>query len=276
MSWLRVDDSFGDHPKVIALGDHLSPLMEQAAVGLWTAVGCWCSKHERAHFTEPALIRISPRLDKRTVRKLADALVTVGLWDATENGFAVHDFDAYRARIKRGSSMDRARVVHGSRMDPACHAQESPESQPSSDPLPTRPVPTRPVLTEEADSPPPSSGPSPSEIIAELAARYPSPKLLEEAREGCALTRRSGKMADSVWARTMTQLKASPVDAVEAALRDFVERHADGDKDERYLLGIVRGKAKRGSKPRGIARAATSEEFRGDDPAEFWGEVANG
>lgn len=82
----------------------------------------------------------------------------------------------------------------------------------------------------------PDAGPS----LGDLESRYPT-DLVTETRAACALSRRSGKLADSVWLRTLRAMAPHPTDAVERAMRTFVDRHADGEKDERYLLGIVRG-----------------------------------
>lgn len=95
------------------------------------------------------------------------------------------------------------------------------------------------------------------------------------------MTRRNGKLADAVWARTLRQLEAYPLEAVVAALETFVARYADGTKDERYLVGIARGNAKGASavtrlSSRGPVRPAREEDFRDDDPNEVWGEVIHG
>ncbi len=69
--------------------------------------------------------------------------------------------------------------------------------------------------------------------------------LLDAARQACASTRTTGRMADSVWQGTLAKLAQYPVHAVRDGLTVYVDKGycADG-KDEKYLVGIVRGKAK--------------------------------
>lgn len=96
--------------------------------------------------------------------------------------------------------------------------------------------------------------------IAELERRYAIP--LAEVRTGCALRRRSGRMADTVWLSVLESLSRHPVAAVEAACRIYLDGHADGDKDERYLLGIVRREARRPpAGADGVRRMLTGRAF---------------
>lgn len=97
--------------------------------------------------------------------------------------------------------------------------------------------------------------------IAELEVRYRS-DLVVEARKSCALSRKYGKMTDSVWLKILEQLSKHPKEAVEEGIRIYIEEHADGEKREEYLLGIVRRLARK--KPE-------SRKTRSSDPldAEF-------
>lgn len=93
---------------------------------------------------------------------------------------------------------------------------------------------------EQTDS---AAGEPPRRSVPELEARYPA-ELVTEARTACALARKNGRMADGVWVTTLERLEALPVDAVVRAMRVFVEKHADGDKKEEYLIGIARREAR--------------------------------
>ncbi|MFQ5744265.1 MAG: hypothetical protein ACE5HV_11835 [Acidobacteriota bacterium] len=77
-------------------------------------------------------------------------------------------------------------------------------------------------------------------------ALAPLTELLGRAREACASTRVKGRMADSVWAAFLSKAAQAPPEAVEAGVEIFLDReyHLEG-KDERYLLGVIRGKTKR-------------------------------
>lgn len=80
--------------------------------------------------------------------------------------------------------------------------------------------------------------------IAELSKPYP-PDLLAEVHEGCRLSRQSGKMAAAKWADTLDRLAQYPRAVVIDAMRVFADRYGAGTRDERYLLGIVRGESDR-------------------------------
>lgn len=78
------------------------------------------------------------------------------------------------------------------------------------------------------------------------AALAPLDSLLDRARLACAATRKTGVMADSVWEGTLAKLASYPADAVRAAIRTYLDREYHLEKppkDERYLVGIARGKA---------------------------------
>jgi hypothetical protein len=80
MPWFRVDDGFHSHPKVLAT----SP----AALGLWVVAGSWSS----AHLTDGVVPDdVLPRLVPDAV-KLAEELVTTGLWKRRRGAYKFHDF----------------------------------------------------------------------------------------------------------------------------------------------------------------------------------------
>lgn len=89
--------------------------------------------------------------------------------------------------------------------------------------------------------------------IEDLSKPYP-PELLRDVYDGCRLSRRAGKMADGRWADTLDRLAQYPAHAVIAAMQTFVDRYGAGDKDERYLLGIVRGEVAQQQKLVSIGR----------------------
>ena len=93
-------------------------------------------------------------------------------------------------------------------------------------------------------------------------------KLCVAAREACALSRRTGKLADTVWLRTLRAISAHPAPIANEAMRLYAERYGDGEKDERYMIGIARGLAKgRGPRRGGGGMMPESTEF-GPSPDE--------
>lgn len=84
MTWFRVDDSFSDHAKVVALQESKH---WKGAIALWTLAGSWTSKHERDGFVPSVMVRkfgASPAE--------AEALVDVGLWVVADEGYRFHDW----------------------------------------------------------------------------------------------------------------------------------------------------------------------------------------
>ena len=83
MPWGRLDDSLYDHPKVEALPDDV----RLAGVGLWARAISWCNRYlTDGRIPRSRIAKLDATLD------LADALVAVGLFDVTSDGYAVHDF----------------------------------------------------------------------------------------------------------------------------------------------------------------------------------------
>lgn len=82
MAWVRLDDKFTSHPKVLALSDrefrvHLSSL-------------CYAAEYK----TDGAIPEAAWRLLGVT-RKIADRLVAVGVWDMDAGTYVIHDFRVY-------------------------------------------------------------------------------------------------------------------------------------------------------------------------------------
>lgn len=101
--WVKLDDQFPDHPKVIAAGGD--------AAWLYVAGLCYC----QAKLTDGRIpAAVVPRLtDRRQPMKLAERLVEVELWEADEDAFWVHDYHDHNAaaeEIKARREANRNRV----------------------------------------------------------------------------------------------------------------------------------------------------------------------
>lgn len=81
MTWFKVDDGFYDHPKVSELSN--------AAIGLWTKAGSFCSKH----LTDGVISAQQVRMLKGTPAQVR-ALIDAGLWGetTTELGAKAYSF----------------------------------------------------------------------------------------------------------------------------------------------------------------------------------------
>jgi hypothetical protein len=104
MPWIRLDDQFPDHPKVIAAG----PM----AAWLYVCGIGYCNR-----------LLTDGLIPKGQVRKLADVdeamalaarLVEVGLWEEVESGYRIHDFLDYQpsAEQVKAERADNAKRQH--------------------------------------------------------------------------------------------------------------------------------------------------------------------
>ena len=105
MAWGRIDDTLYDHPKLDALGRDRLP-----CVGLWCLALSWTNRYLTDGFIPSG--RVS-RLGGN--RKLAEALVGVGLWEKVDDGFYIHDFlhfneSAEEVRRDREAARERMRL----------------------------------------------------------------------------------------------------------------------------------------------------------------------
>lgn len=122
MTWLRLDDSFPDHPKVIGLSDK--------AFRLHISALCYCTKHlTNGSFSKQIANKLAIQNAQRTIQ----ILLNLGLWIRTETGYEIHDFlkhqtskeqaeqeketNRLRAAKARKAKAERARhgVTHGER-----------------------------------------------------------------------------------------------------------------------------------------------------------------
>jgi hypothetical protein len=263
MSWFRVDDGLSDHPKTIAL---LASEHGKGGLALWTLAGSWCSK-QLTDGQVPATVvaRLGGTVEE------AEALVTAGFWRRTKTGYAFHGWDERnpsRAEVegKREAAKERVAKYREKRAGNALQTRDGNALHAHSGnagvtPPPTRPDPARPDPLKEEGAEAPDLG----ERLRELSGRYPA-DLLDEARAACALSRKSGRMAESVWLTTLERLATLPTHAVVEAMRVFVERHADGDKGEAYLVAVAKGKAKRpNGRSNGRLPAGTGEGWSDAD-----------
>ncbi len=238
MPYFAVDDGLYDHPKFDGITD--------ASLALWTRAGSWCMRYLTDGFVPSDRVR---KLGYDTPQ--SDELVRRGIWHGVQGGFRFHewlkhqdskaDIEKHRDRWREEKRSKRRLKTHGKQ------EMSGSDSDAESGVDSTCPNPTQPNPTNSYDSSTKSLPLDQRKEIAALEQRYQR-SVIADARAACALSRRGGKISDSVWLTTLKALAVSPADVVERSVRTFVERHADGSKDERYLLGIVRGEL-RPSKP---------------------------
>lgn len=100
MTWIRVDDHFADHPKVMALGAE-----RLAGLGLWHVAASYCARYLTDGFVPAA--HVQAHAPKRLIRKL----VNVGLFDEVDGGYRLHDWLKYnpsRDQVEQAIAKKRA------------------------------------------------------------------------------------------------------------------------------------------------------------------------
>jgi len=101
----RIDDDYYDHPKILAAGP--------AAERLWVRGIAYCNRYLTDGLLADSAVR---RLaDDDDAARLAERLVSVGLWERVPGGYRVHDFLDYQpsaeaVKRERQRNADRART----------------------------------------------------------------------------------------------------------------------------------------------------------------------
>lgn len=103
MTWVRLDDGFATHPKILGLSDaSLRVLLESY---------CYAAQHMTDGLLAPA---VASRLGTRKART---ELVSAGLWDETPEGVVIHDYLTYnpsRAEVEeRRDYLHQVRAAAG-------------------------------------------------------------------------------------------------------------------------------------------------------------------
>lgn len=105
MPWVRLDDQFTEHPKVVAAG----PL----AGWLYVCGLTYCARQLTDGFIPRAQLR--RLLPTGGVDRLAARLVTVGLWEPADDGYRVHDFLNYNASREQTLALRKQKADAGRR-----------------------------------------------------------------------------------------------------------------------------------------------------------------
>jgi hypothetical protein len=142
MTWIKVDDHFADHPKVMALGPDRLP-----GLGLWQVAASYCARYLTDGFVPAAHVKA------HAPRKLVNRLVAVGLFDVVEGGYVLHDWLRYnpsRQQVEEAQAKKRAAGQAGGRASGQARAQApaTAEHEAKTKPVPVPvPVPVSGVLS---------------------------------------------------------------------------------------------------------------------------------
>lgn len=108
MAWVKVDDQFFRHPKVLAAGRDARDLY---LVGL-----CYCAQSLTDGFIPDAAIRVlAAEAEIDTGIASAARLIGVGLWEVVEGGYIVHDYLEYQPSKEKVVETREARAEAGRR-----------------------------------------------------------------------------------------------------------------------------------------------------------------
>lgn len=120
MAWARLDDGWHDHPKVVAAG--------LEAAGLWTMCLTWAHKNRRKS-PRPGFVpkEVVGRFAGGKAPRLSRRLAEVGLFDAADDGWMIHDFRKYLPKY------DPQQAAEAGRRGAAARWGESPEEPPPDD-----------------------------------------------------------------------------------------------------------------------------------------------
>lgn len=96
MAWVRIDDHFTEHPKLVQAG----PL----GVAMQIAALCYANRHlTDGELPANIVARFMPTVcydpetgEEITWRDVADRLVEIGIWHKTDGGYLIHDYLEYQ------------------------------------------------------------------------------------------------------------------------------------------------------------------------------------
>jgi hypothetical protein len=114
VTWVKLDDQFFGHPKVIDLS--------KDAKLLYLAGLTYCSEHLTDGRISPAALRLVAAMVDAPRDATAAELVAAGLWERTTDAYQVHDYLKHQppaevVRQKREDARDRMRLLRGANDD---------------------------------------------------------------------------------------------------------------------------------------------------------------
>lgn len=184
MGWLRLDDHYDDHPKIVAAGSEAAWLDIRGML--------FCARHETdGVIPSSQLSRIGSDYAPAKRARLIGQLVDAGRWTKTDDGYIVNDFldynpssitkqterEAARERMKKAREKKRSRSGEQPSEQPAKFSEDSDNPGPA----PALESPLPPAKRGDQKASPRSNGTSPRQN--DWRGRISN---LEEAIEGCA------------------------------------------------------------------------------------------
>ena len=128
MSWLRIDDGFIDHPKVLEGGERLGRFGVGRVIGQFLEGLAYASNKLTDGFLAVSAVKRF-KVDPKPLQ-VAQVMVGVGLWHAVEGGYRIHDYHHYNptaASVREKRTKDRTRKQDGDAQDSARNPRGSPK-----------------------------------------------------------------------------------------------------------------------------------------------------
>jgi 5-methylcytosine-specific restriction endonuclease McrA len=97
--WVKVDDGFPEHPKVVEAGRHLGPCGRGRVIAVWQVAMCYCNRNFTDGFIDEATVRTWTLYDKRPL-DVATVMAQAGLMKHVDGGFRFHDYEKYQPLAK--------------------------------------------------------------------------------------------------------------------------------------------------------------------------------
>lgn len=150
MPWVRIDEHFADHPKVVQAGPE--------GMALYVAGLCYCNRFQTDGIIPPSKARTL--LDLPDVDTTIKRLVTASLWEEQADGrFQVHDYLEYQPSKEEVAEERRKRQAAGkagglAKARASAKAKPVAKTYPGSVPDPGSETASKPEPAEEASSPP--------------------------------------------------------------------------------------------------------------------------
>jgi hypothetical protein len=92
MAWIRIDDGFADHPKLLKAG----PL----AVALQIRALCYSARHLTDGFIPAEMVPVLTLGFPKKNIKWQDKMLESGIWEIAPNGYRIHDYLKYNSSKK--------------------------------------------------------------------------------------------------------------------------------------------------------------------------------
>lgn len=108
MPWIKLDDHWMDHPKIIAAG--------RDARDVWLASLTYCAKHMTDGYFHPSLVPsflVTAGVNVANARTIAKVLLEVNLWEDSENRFYIHDYLDYNPTKEETEARRNVRAMAG-------------------------------------------------------------------------------------------------------------------------------------------------------------------